>query len=273
MVKLKDESFVEKVLYRLVKRHVSGTTMSSALEKAKELNKKGMPVSITFLSGGAGSRSKSKYITSTYQELARQISRLGIRAGIQVPLAQMGPESDRGAMGGNLSSIIATGNKYGVFVWAEASDVSDCDFEGFDGCRGFGYAVPSSQISGFAKAHRGAKALKVVFADSEDAGEADRIARQLGSLPKNCTTVLLSPPDAVARKVLGSGRPGRQILEYKFGEGGKGMKRALKRGAKVSVYLPFGKDWQAYAMNKVPEGYTRFLAGKLLGERSGHGGI
>ena len=73
--------------------------------------------------------------------------------------------------------------------------------------------------------------------------------------------------------MLGSGRPGRQILEYKFGESGKGMKRALKRGAKVSVYLPFGKDWQAYAMNKVPEGYTRFLAGKLLGERSGHGGI
>jgi hypothetical protein len=37
----------------------------------------------------------------------------------------------------------------------------------------------------------------------------------------------------------------------------------MKKGTKISVLVPFGKDWIKYAMNNVPEGYMRFVAGKL----------
>ena len=40
----------------------------------------------------------------------------------------------------------------------------------------------------------------------------------------------------------------------------------MKKGAKVSVMVPFGKDWVKYATTNVPEGYMRFFAKRLLNE-------
>ena len=132
---MKDDSFVERILYRLVKKHVSGTTMSSALEKTKELNSRNMHVSITFLSNSIATRQKAKYVTTTYLELVRQISRLGLKASIQVPLNQLGLDVDEQTASENLAEIIRTGNKCGVFVWAEIPAGCSLVTTQFDGAR------------------------------------------------------------------------------------------------------------------------------------------
>jgi len=45
-----EESFIAKIAHRLIKKHIAGNTMSSAIKKAKQLNAKGLLASITFLS-------------------------------------------------------------------------------------------------------------------------------------------------------------------------------------------------------------------------------
>ncbi len=264
---MKDDSFVEKILYRLVKKHVSGTTMSSALEKTKELNSKNMHVSITFLSNSIATRQKAKYVTTTYLELVRQISRLGLKASIQAPLSQLGLDVDEQTAAENLSEIIRTGNKYGVFVWAEVPPGSHFTTSQFDGARGFGLAAQAAEIDKVAKTHKAVKAFKAIFNGTEDKSRSEALARQIGNMRSNGNTVMLSPPDLLVKRLMNNGKGNKSVIfEFRFGDGSKRLKKLAKRGARTSVYLPFGKDWQAYAMNNVPEGYTRFLAGKFLNE-------
>ena len=114
MVVLKEDSLVDKVLYRIVKKHVSGTTMGSALAKAKELNQKNIHASITFLSNVPENKIKARYITSTYTELIRRIARLGLKASVQVQAGQIGYGIDESVFESNLKEILSTGNKFCV---------------------------------------------------------------------------------------------------------------------------------------------------------------
>ena len=92
-------TIVEGLLYRLIRKHIAGTTMSSAIEKAKELNGKKLPVSIAFLSDSARDSAKARYATTTYLELIRRIARMGLKASVQVPLGQIGYGVSRGRRG------------------------------------------------------------------------------------------------------------------------------------------------------------------------------
>ncbi len=273
MVQLRDDSFVEKIMYRLVRKHISGTTMSSALGRARELNSKKLHVSITFLSNGITTKSRAKYVTTTYLELIRQISRLGLKASVQAPLAQLGLTIDSATAAENLGEIIRTGNRHGVFVWAELPPGASLPAAELGSARGLGLAAPAAEIARLAREHRHVRAFKAIFGadDGKDVGEA--LLRQLKSMPGSSgNRALLSAPDGVVSRILNDGKQGRQmIFEFRLGESAKRMRRLARRGARMSVYLPFGKDWQAYAMTNVPEGYMRFIAGRLLGE-AGSGG-
>ncbi|MEM3838977.1 MAG: hypothetical protein QXF01_00120 [Candidatus Micrarchaeaceae archaeon] len=263
---MNDDSFIERILYKLVKRHVSGTTMSSALDKAKDLNSKNLHVSITFLSNSVATRQKAKYATTTYLELIRQISRLGLKASIQVPLSQLGLGMDENTMLENLGEIIKVGNKYGVFVWAEIPQGYSFDSTQFDSARGFGIATHAAGMLKTVTAHKHIKSLKIIFSKSDlEVAGADEFAKQLAGMNLS-NTVMLSPPDSVIKKVLNGGRGKTAVIEFRFGENSKKIKSLAERGTRASVYLPFGKDWQAYAINNVPEGYMRFLAAKFLTE-------
>src|SRR5208337_4836274 len=116
---LKEHPIVGRILYRLIKKHIAGTTMSSVIERAKELNGKKLPVSIAFLSDSAKDSTKAKYATTTYLELIRRIARMGLKASVQVPLNQIGSGVSEEVAVRNGKEILRTANKYGVFVWFE----------------------------------------------------------------------------------------------------------------------------------------------------------
>ncbi len=271
-----EEHLLEKVLFKLVKKHIAGTKMSSALDKAKELNGKGMPVSLTFLSDAPESRSKAKYITSTYLELIRQVARLHLRASVQVPLEQVGSGVAREVALANLNDIINSGNRYGVFLWLEANqDNLDVATETCTG-KGCGIAMDLGTAQGYVAAQKTLKALKIRCEKPGDEQKhrtevdaIERIAKKTSSL------VLTHVHDGVMRHFMKNGNKYRKslIFEYQLGYSNRRMARLGKRGARLSVYVPFGKDWVSYATTTVPEGYMRFLAGSLLNEQPEKKGI
>ncbi len=270
-----EKSFVEKMLYRLIRKHIAGTTMSSALSKAKELNKKNMLASITYLSSAIENKSKAKYITTTYKELIHRIARLGIKANVQIPLEQVGALLSPDAAMENIAEILDTGNKYGVFVWAEVNGAHMPIVKKLGSQKGFGIAVPEKDIEHYLK-KGGTGIIKVMFDEEQrHAHEGKKsIPIYIDSLVGRSSNVVLSSmPEGMLWKIIrGSSNYKKSVVfEFKMGYSNKKLIRLIKSGARISVSVPFGKDWTGYAMTNVPEGYMRFLANSLLGSRKEKG--
>ncbi|MDE1834843.1 MAG: hypothetical protein KGH64_05915, partial [Candidatus Micrarchaeota archaeon] len=113
------EPFVERILRKLVRKHIAGTTMDSALDAVRELNGESVPASITFLTGNVLDKSKAKYNATTYAELVRRIARSGIKSSIHVQLEQLGSDIDEQTAFDNVKTIADACNKYGIFLWVE----------------------------------------------------------------------------------------------------------------------------------------------------------
>lgn len=262
---MKEESFVERVLHRLIKKHIAGTTMSSALAKAKELNKKNMPASITFLSSTVDNKTKAKYITTTYMELIRRIASLNLKASVHIPAEQLGGGIDKEATINNMSDILETGNRYGVFVWAELAE-SDGELAArFENSKGFGVAVSEKEAVRYLTKYPGIKSAKLLF--DEEKWEKGMM-KDIGQVAESTSTaVLVSPPEKLVKDLLNGSKYKKSfVFEFKLGYSSKRLNKVIKKGGRVSVNVPFGKDWTGYAMNKVSEGYMRFLMSNLLKE-------
>jgi len=268
VVKVAEESFVEKMLYRMVKKHIAGTTMSAALSKVEELNGRNIPASITFLSSDVDNKSKARYVTITYLELIRRIARLGLKASVHIPSSQLGMMIDQDTALKNIGEVIGTGNKYGVFVWIEANEPEAQLFGRFDGTRGYGLAFHEQSTKKFNPVYKRLKSAKVLFSEEKGPKQQHKepgIKDIEGVLKSSNNIVLSSPPDGMVRVLSnGSKYKSRVVLEFKLGYSSKRLSSLTK---KVSVSVPFGKDWINFATNSVPEGYMRFLASNLLKER------
>ncbi len=267
---MENESFAEKFLYRLIKKHISGSTMSSALDRAKSMNDKSIPATITFLSNVPENKAKAKYITSTYIELIRRISRSGLKASIQVPLAQIGAHIDRDASISNFTEILEAGKRYGVFIWAETEEPSL--LSKLKEARGYGLATTLERARDHLKVNK-PTSLKILF-DGFSEHLDPKIEHknidldEIEVLSKNAKMLVLSfLPENHLWKLLKKQKFRKSLIfEVQLGSSMRKLQKVQKKGTKACVYIPFGKDWVEYAMNNVPEGYTRFLAGNLLNE-------
>lgn len=264
---MKDDSFTEKVIYRLVKRYIAGTTMGSALSKVKELNEKNIPASITFLGTNPTDKTKVRYATYTYVELIRRISRLGLKASVQIPISQIGAGFDEEMCESNLAEIVKTGNKYGVFIWAELDSSKNAP-KCIADAKGIGVAVDVHKIKNYFRSGY-AKPIKVIFSSKAEGNSYSDI-KQL--LLRSSNMVLLSLSDKELRKALANGGKKKFTFEFMLGHSKRRIKGAMAKGARVSINVPFGKDWVAYATNKLPEGYMRILVNNLLKDKGAGNG-
>ena len=286
MIDLKQSSFVERVIYRLIKKHISGPTMASALARAKQLNSKGIPVSINFMSRPPQNRAKANYITTTYMQLVREIARLGVKASVHLQLEQLGSNLSEELAVENLQSVIDASRKCGVFVWCEVGDpAKDTTLVSrLSDPKGLGFAFLSVEHGmNYAKRHRPIKELKVMCKPDaqngkkeEDKGKKQDSIQSIEAIAQvSRNLVLLSPKEwVVANLVKKNGKYRKSLIfEFQLGYGEKKLNKMLKKGTRISIYIPFGKDWASYAMNNVPEGYMRMLANSLLTEQKGEKGV
>ncbi len=258
---------MEKVLHRLVSKHIAGTTMSSALDKAKEIGSSGAGCSIMFLSSGVMEKPKAAYVTTTYLELIRRISRLGINAGVQVPLEQLGLGIGEDVALSNIKKIGDLGTRSGVFVWADARGAGKAIAAELQNM-GVGVACSVEEAKGYMNGKKNAKSMKLLLGDEsrgkkgEFRGEIDGIIKRIES------PVLSSASDDVLAKLMSARRNERNLtFECRLGYNKKKLNKALRKGAKLSVLVPFGKDWVNYAMGNVPEGYMKFFAKRLFNDK------
>ncbi len=270
---MQQESFAEKVIYRLIKKHMAGPTMNLAIKKAKQINDKGLPVSITFLSAAPSDRPKVNYVTNTYLQLAREIARTGVRGSIDVPLEQVGMSVSEEVAADSASRIIEACRRYGIFAWIGIGDppkelkvVRKIGFQ-----KGVGLYFNSIRNLGqYVEKDDAAYPIKVackINGEKKDE-EKERVLSEISKMLRKFRSLMLfSPSESVMAKLFSDAKNRKALIfEFQLGYSDKKLNRIVKRGARVSISMPFGRDWVGYAINNVPEGYMRLLANTLLKE-------
>ena len=273
------ESIIERLIYKAVKRHIAGTTISSAIEAAKRFNDKNVPVSITFLSSSVDTVAKARYVASTYSELLHRIARFGLRASVHIPLDEIGFSLSRDYATEYLKSILQLGNKLGVFIWAELPEKLNSKYSLPD-AKGLGYAL---SVSRYAADSFSKPAIKLMFNEysnvekkqkGKNAREKDKddYKKELGIIAKAArssnSVVLQSPPEKLIHRLLKMQQYKKSLIfEFQLGYEKKELNSVMKRGWRASVFVPFGKGWVDFATNRIQGHYTHLLASKLLENR------
>ena len=271
---MKDNSLIERMLFRLVKKHIAGTTMSAAISKVVELNKKNIPASVTFLSFNIDTKTKAKYISSTYMELIRRLSRLGLKASVHIKAEQLGLFLGEELMYNNFNEILSIGNKFGVFVWLELPEQHIELSKAFNGSKGYGVAFHEKEFKNFLSNSNIVHPTKIVFEEynkNQAKNKANLNTEKLliKYMKKSNNIILSSPPENLIKEIVSGKNKFKNniVLEFKLGYNRKKINKYVKKNKKIIINVPFGKDWAEFAMNSVPEGYMRFLANNLLSEK------
>ncbi|MEM3625812.1 MAG: hypothetical protein QW144_00015 [Candidatus Micrarchaeaceae archaeon] len=268
------ESFVEKVIYKIVKRHIAGYTMDSSLKKAMDLNGKKIGATIAFLSSIPEDRAKANYVINTYVQLLREIARRGINASVHVRQLRLGHNPIGGSSIADIKRVAEASKKYSVPIWID-TDPSIAEDPSMQKSYASVGKVFDSYTAALQYFKKGGEAERIMIpCKKANDGELKKkdIADFFNAVEKLCShskkVVLKLPTENVLHKILKNGSRYRDVLslEFPLGYNEKKVFKIAKDGnARLSVYIPFGKDWIGYAIDSVPEGYIRALASRLLG--------
>ncbi len=285
---VEENSFFANIAFRLVRKHIAGTTVATVLKRAMEINKEGMGATITFLNDHVDSQAKAKYNESAYMQLMHQISRLNIKANISVRPTQLGYAIDENIANKYMSNIVGYAEKNKMIVWAEyekKTHYTERLLRNGGMSDALGAEIPYSLALKFDdKAGMHCKLIKVV-PDIENGDTSDEIKSGKGGKEKkrNEKTIteyvecldrvcgagarlsLFAHDDRFALKAIAKSKHRKGlILELPFGYSKKKLAKISKERINVNIYTPYGKDWVPYAVNKLTEGKRHKIAKLIL---------
>lgn len=116
-----------KFAWRAASRFVAGESIQDAVLVVKELNAKGMNVTLDHLGEATSTREDALQATEDILELLDQIERSKVRANVSVKLTQIGLALDEKLCIQNLEQILKRANQYGNFVRVDMEDTPFTD--------------------------------------------------------------------------------------------------------------------------------------------------
>ncbi|MCL4374084.1 MAG: hypothetical protein M1360_04160 [Candidatus Marsarchaeota archaeon] len=275
-----DDNIIKRLAFRLVKRHIAGFTIESALNSVRILNAKKLHATVTFLNGHVHDRVKAKYNTNAYMQLLRQLSRLHLDAGISLRLSQLGYDVDKGFGERNLAEIIDAAREGAKFVWLEGEQsvpdvpklykrlVQKHALLGME--MPLGYKEVRKEYNIKIRYHMHNMRADAKSADAK--GLVQEFSRNISSLAERVGSVTVFEKDYhVLSKVINSCQ-GKRNLIFELPLGYEKNINTDKQARGMSVYVPYGRDWVPYIISSIAEGRVKRVATTLLdGEKNGGG--
>jgi proline dehydrogenase len=111
-----------KFAWRAASRFVAGSTIQDAIIVVRELNEKGINVTLDHLGESTTTREEATRATNDILELLDEIDRAGVRANVSVKLTQVGLALDEDLCSQNLERILDRAEKYKNFVRIDMED-------------------------------------------------------------------------------------------------------------------------------------------------------
>jgi proline dehydrogenase len=281
---------IKGIVFRLVKKHIAGSTTQSVLEAVRKLNMQGMHATVTLLNDHIEQPQQARYNTNAYVQLIKQTSRLNLNSDVSLRLTQLGYNLDRSLMGKNLLEVIAAAveNKQKVWLESENSIATEemlalyREFKDGRACLGM-EVIPDyderNKIIGLIRSKDLIKVKCHLHKDNESKSKKESFdALKLyksyidGLRGAKANVTVLDHNASLIGKIAAQNKVHKDDITFEapLGYGGKKLKSLSEKKFNMSVYVPYGKDWVPYMINHLTEGRIRNIAIALLNGENGH---
>ncbi|MEM0154378.1 MAG: hypothetical protein QW814_00905 [Methanothrix sp.] len=290
-----DHGLIKRLVFKLVKKHIAGSTSASVIRTVKQLNDKNISATVTFLNENATTPLKIRYNINSYIEMIKQLSRLNLEAEISLRLSQLGYLSSKEQAVNALDEIVSISDKYKKRLWieAESSIIQNNIFDvrdRYDGTCDMGVEVPADYMFKYTNgtipkqmlSYNYVKLMTLMQQESVTASKTKEKPKKdsqesiyykcIAKLAENnVNTIVFGHDEKILSKIMASSKSYKKHLRFEvpLGYNRKRFGMMLKSNQKVSVYVAYGKDWVPYAINKLTEGRIRDIAKAVLDGESG----
>ena len=261
---------------RVAYRFVAGENLDMAIEATRELNGRGMKVTLDRLGESVDSREQAERAAGEYIAALERIERQKLDAGISIKLTQIGLAIDNELCRANLRKIAEAAGRYGNFVRIDMESSAyvqgtlDLFYEAFAEYRDLGVVIQSylrrSESDVRELASRGApvrlckgayKEPEQIAFQSKDEVDANYV-QLLEILMESGSPLAIATHDSEmieAAKRLGKDRLADPGLEFQMLYGVRRDLQAqlVAEGYRMRIYVPYGTEWYPYFMRRMAE--------------------
>ncbi len=261
----------------LVSRYVAGTTLDHAIAATKDLNVKGIGVSLDLLGEAVRELAESAVATQAYVEAIHRIATDVPGATVSVKLSQLGIALDPAVCEGNLKTLLDVGAESGVTVEVdmEHSSVGPQTLEAFRAVlptyTQTRIAIQAAMrrtpddLASFTAVKPRIRLVKGAFLESIDKALCDsaEVTAQYRYLTEWALAHLPDPAFGthddscidhvkVVAERLGLGK-GDFEFQMLYGVRRDLQEQLAAEGHRIRVYLPYGTQWYPYLMRRMAE--------------------
>lgn len=281
----------------MARRFVAGETLDEAIQVIRELNGRGLLVTLDHLGENVVSRQDAEQATETYFHIFDEIDRTSVDANVSLKLTQLGLDLGDDVAYKNLRQIVERAGQYGNFVRIdmEGSAYTQRTLDIYDrlrdaGLDNVGVVIQSYLYQSEADLERlierGVKVRlckgaydeppEIAFPKKSD---VDRnfvrltqllfspAAHERGVVPAIAThdeKMIAAAKEAVQRS---SSAPEEFEFQMLYGVRNELQQCLADEGYRVRVYVPYGTEWYPYFMRRMAErpANVLFVARALVG--------
>ncbi len=294
MISLAEEhKLIKNIVFRIVKRHIAGSTINSALNTVRNLNGKGFPTTVTFLNEHVSDQLKARYNSNAYVQVIRQISRLSLNSGVSVRLGQIGFALNNGVSQKCMEDIVETARAAGTQIWLEGGpgvdnyDLLKAYREARDSYDKVGVEIPLSYMSfggNVLGKLRPDDMVRITSRSYSDAASVHEDKARQGSalrwytssisslIARRAKVCVYDPNGKMLAKIAASAKSHKKDLIFGVPLGYSNRVSTVVKNSKLNleVYVPYGKDWAPYAIYRLTSGRVRDIAIAVLNGKEGN---
>lgn len=258
-------------------RFVAGEMISQAVNVIKDLNSKGLVVTIDYLGEFVDNEAEAREMADNSILAIEAIGREGINSQLSLKMTSMGLDISDDVVMGNMRRILEAAKKNGVFVTIDMEDYSRCqktldifkqlksEYENIGTViqaylyRTEGDMDDLNQYSPNLRLVKGAykESPEVAFPEKKDVDENFKKIIKMHLLNGNYTAVATHDDaiiDYTKQLVREHNIPNSQFeFQMLYGIRNERQLELANEGYKMRVYVPYGTDWYGYFMRRLAE--------------------
>ncbi|MCK6207856.1 MULTISPECIES: proline dehydrogenase family protein [Bacillaceae] len=258
-------------------RFVAGEMISQAVNVIKDLNSKGLVVTIDYLGEFVDNEAEAREMADNSILAIEAIGREGINSQLSLKMTSMGLDISDDVVMGNMRRILEAAKKNGVFVTIDMEDYSRCqktldifkqlksEYDNIGTViqaylyRTEGDMDDLNQYSPNLRLVKGAykESPEVAFPEKKDVDENFKKIIKMHLLNGNYTAVATHDDaiiDYTKQLVREHNIPNSQFeFQMLYGIRNERQLELANEGYKMRVYVPYGTDWYGYFMRRLAE--------------------
>lgn len=258
-------------------RFVAGETIDQAVKVIKELNSKGLEVTVDYLGEFVDSESEANEMADHCIEAIKAIGRENLKSQLSLKMTSMGLDISDEVVMRNMCRILEAAKEYNVFVTIDMEDYERCqktidifkqlksEFDNIGTViQAYLYRTVQDMIdlndySPNLRLVKGAykESPEVAFPEKKDVDENYKKIIQMHLLNGNYTAVASHDEAMIEftkQFVKENNIPNHQFeFQMLYGIRNERQHELVQEGYKMRVYVPYGTDWYGYFMRRLAE--------------------